>query len=88
MWKKHKQKMSLKQWARFYLLGMDEQERLDFFNRLDPDLVWRMAEGNPKQETEVDFSGIEGLEKATKKILDSLDEHSSGKGSHKKQVQE
>ena len=38
---------SLKTYAREYLEGMTEEERVEYLNSLNPDFVWRMAEGQP-----------------------------------------
>lgn len=48
---------SMKNWAKEYLENMTDDDRVAFLNRLSPDIVWRMAEGNPHQsnETTVDI---------------------------------
>ena len=43
---------TLKEFARAYLASLPEKERIAFLNSVDPDLVWRMAEGNPDQKNE------------------------------------
>ena len=45
-----KHRKSLKKYVREYLEGLDEKEKIEFLNSLDPNLVWRMAEGNPHTE--------------------------------------
>lgn len=49
---------SMKTWAKEYLESLPDEERIAFMATLPSDLVWRMAEGNPKQDTEskVDLS--------------------------------
>ena len=47
---------SMKTWAREYLETLPEEERLEFIGTLPTDLVWRMAEGNPKQDTSTDIT--------------------------------
>jgi hypothetical protein len=32
---------------------MSDEEKKEFLNHIDPEVVWKMAEGNPKQDTEV-----------------------------------
>lgn len=41
---------SLKEWVRERLLNMSEDERKEFIKGLSPDIIWRMAEGNPAQD--------------------------------------
>lgn len=48
---------SLKEWAREYFELLTEEERVAFFNKLDPALVWKMAEGNPANTTDVTSGG-------------------------------
>ena len=45
-----KKKNSMKEFARQFLLAMTDEEKIKFMNSLDPDIVWRMAEGNPAQD--------------------------------------
>lgn len=49
-------KDTLKDYARKYFKKMTEQERLDYLNNLDRELVWKMAEGNPRTE----MTGVDG----------------------------
>lgn len=44
---------TLKEWVRQRLLEMDDDERADFLKTVPREVIWRMAEGMPKQETEV-----------------------------------
>ena len=44
---------SLKEYSREYLASMTEAERLKYLNSLDPEIIWKMAEGNPKDVTEL-----------------------------------
>ena len=43
----------MKVFARKFLSAMTKEEKLEFMNSLDPDLVWRMSEGNPPQDVKV-----------------------------------
>ena len=52
---KGRPKNTLKEFAREYLKKMTVAERVKFLNSVDPDLVWRMAEGNP--DTKTKFGG-------------------------------
>src|SRR3990167_10040925 len=44
--------VSLKEYARKMLMELPDEEKLEFMRGLDKNEVWRMAEGNPKQDTE------------------------------------
>ena len=44
---------SLKEYSREYLSKMTEEERLAFLDGLPKVDIWKMAEGNPKQDTEI-----------------------------------
>lgn len=65
---------SLKTFAREYLESLDDDGKLEFMRGLDKDIVWKMAEGNPKDETTI---------KANVTISDMLDnlENDQEKGS-------
>lgn len=41
---------TMKEYAKEYLACMTEEERQDFLDGLDKDIIWRMAEGNPSQD--------------------------------------
>ncbi len=41
---------TLKEFARAYLASMSEAGRIEYLKRLDPELVWKMAEGNPAND--------------------------------------
>lgn len=38
---------SLKEFAREYLMSLDDEGKKEFLDALPTDLIWRMAEGNP-----------------------------------------
>lgn len=48
--------VSLKQYAKNMLLSMTDNERQEFMKGLPKDKIWEMAEGKPKQETELSGS--------------------------------
>jgi hypothetical protein len=50
---------SLKQFAREYLEMLPEDEKIEFLKVLPEELVFRMAEGNPKQDTDITSGGKE-----------------------------
>lgn len=39
---------TLKEFARAYLAGMTDEERIEFFEGMDKKTVWEMAEGKPE----------------------------------------
>lgn len=43
---------SLKTFAREFLESLPDDEKVEYLKGLDPDLVWKMAEGNPTNENE------------------------------------
>ena len=45
---------SMKQFAREYLMSLPDDDKKQFLNDLDPSIVWRMAEGNPANDINVD----------------------------------
>ena len=40
--------LSLKEWAKKYLAGLNEEERLDFLAGMNKETIWKQAEGNPQ----------------------------------------
>lgn len=44
---------TLKEFARDFLMSMSDDKKREFLNSLNKDVVWRMAEGNPHQTTDV-----------------------------------
>ena len=44
---------SLKESAKKYLATLTEEERIEYWAGMDKKTVWEMAEGKPKQDTEV-----------------------------------
>lgn len=50
---KAKGTISLKEYAKRYLQELDEEGKKEFMEGLDKDVIWKMAEGNPKQDTEI-----------------------------------
>lgn len=44
---------TMKEYARDYLLQMTDEERDEWLDGLPKELIWKMSEGNPKQDTEV-----------------------------------
>lgn len=44
---------TMKEWAREFLSNMSEEGRIEYLQKIDPDIVWKMAEGNPKNDLEL-----------------------------------
>ena len=49
---------TLKEWVRQRLLEMDDNDRAEFLKTVPREIVWKMAEGNPKDETTVKIKNI------------------------------
>lgn len=48
---------TFKEWVREFLYNMSDEARVAYLESLDPELVWKMAEGNPHQSQEIDLKG-------------------------------
>lgn|SRR3990167_2690872 len=48
---------TVKEWAKDFLMSLDDDDKLAFLQAIEPDAVWRMAEGNPHQTTDVTSGG-------------------------------
>ena len=48
---------SLKTWVREYFEQLPEEDKMDFLNRIDPEMAWKMAEGNPSTQTDITSGG-------------------------------
>jgi hypothetical protein len=44
---------TLKEFAREYLENLPDDEKIEYLASLPTEIVWKMAEGNPKQDTEI-----------------------------------
>lgn len=44
---------TLKEFAREYLMSLPDEEKIDYLASLPTEIVWKMAEGNPKQESDI-----------------------------------
>ncbi len=56
---------SLKEFARRYLAGLTDEERIEYFEGIDKKVIWEMAEGKPDAKTEskviVDVNNLKEL---------------------------
>ncbi len=50
-------KKTMKVFAREFLESMSEEDRIEYFSTLDPELVWKMAEGNPDNKSDITSGG-------------------------------
>jgi len=48
---------TLKEYAREFLMSMSDEDKKNFLNSLNPDVLWRMAEGNPHQTKDITSGG-------------------------------
>lgn len=48
---------SLKTYLREYFENLSDEEKAEFFKHIDPEMAWRMAEGNPANATDVTSKG-------------------------------
>ena len=44
---------TMKEFAREFLLAMTDEDKINFMNSLEPDVVWKMAEGTPPQDVNI-----------------------------------
>jgi hypothetical protein len=65
-------KDTLKAYARQKLSNMTPEEKEEFLKQITPEMIWKMAEGNPKQDTDVTTNG-ESLNKALVAFIDGKD---------------
>ena len=48
---------TMKEFAREFLMSMTDEKKLEFLNSLTKDIVWKMAEGQPHQTTDITSAG-------------------------------
>jgi Family of unknown function (DUF5681) len=48
---------TLKEFAREYLMSLPDDEKVDYLASLPTDIVWKMAEGNPANNTDLTTGG-------------------------------
>ena len=49
---------TLKEFAREYLMTLPDDEKIDYLASLPTEIVWKMAEGNPDNKTDVTSAGM------------------------------
>lgn len=48
---------TLKEFARKYLAGLTDEERIAYFEGIDKKTIWEMAEGKPETKTDITTGG-------------------------------
>jgi len=48
---------SLKTWVRKKMREMDDEQRVEFMKGLPKEIIWKMAEGNPDNKTDLTSDG-------------------------------
>lgn len=65
---------TLKEFAREYLAGLTDEERIDFFEGMNKKDIWEMAEGKPEATAKVSAT-VEhkiAVDPATESLLDEI----------------
>jgi hypothetical protein len=48
---------SMKEWSKIYLASLNDEQRLEFLEGMPKVDIWKLAEGNPKQDVETEVKG-------------------------------
>jgi len=48
---------SMKEWTKRYLATLSEEERIEYLEGMSKIDIWKMGEGNPKQDVEANVKG-------------------------------
>lgn len=48
---------TLKEFAREYLMSLPDDEKIEYLASLPTEIVWKMAEGNPENKTDITSAG-------------------------------
>ena len=67
---------TLKEYTREYFMNLSDEEKFEFLSSIPKEVIWKMAEGNPKQDNE---SNLNLTYNPIKEILDSVMKENSGK---------
>ncbi len=63
---------TLKEWAKLFLQELPDEQKLEFLKEIAPDTVWQMAEGRPKDTTDLNIEArleVDNLAKKVKELL-------------------
>lgn len=65
---------TLKEFAREYLQSLPDERKIEYLATLPEDIVWKMAEGNPQQDSDITSGGekIHTLSSEERAVLDKL----------------
>lgn len=72
--------VTMKEYARMWLESMTDEERDEFMNGLPKEVIWKMAEGNPKQDTDITSAG-KPIIALSPEIVEKNDLNTTGTGS-------
>lgn len=62
---------TLKEFARQYLESLPDEEKVEYLKTLPTEIVWQMAEGKPRQDTDITSKGERiVIGKEDKEIID------------------
>lgn len=76
---KKKGTKSMKTFAREYFNSMPEEDRVEFLNSLNPETVWKMAEGNPQNDITSGGEPITVNENKKEKADDLINQYLHGR---------
>lgn len=65
---------TLKEFAREYLESLPDDEKVDYLASLPTDIVWKMAEGNPENKTDITSKG-EQIKTTNPKLIKLAEEY-------------
>ena len=68
---------TLKEYWRERFKNMTDEEKVEFTKRVGNEMIWKMAEGNPAQESDI-TSGGEKITPILVKFLDGKDNSNTG----------
>jgi hypothetical protein len=68
---------TLKEFARKYLAGLTDEERIEFFEGIDKKVIWEMAEGKPETKSDITTNG-ESINPVLIKFIDANNRDTSG----------
>lgn len=71
---------TLKEFAREMLMTMDDEEKREYMSTLPREIVWKMAEGNPANATDLTSGGMPILSEEQKQKANEAIKHLVGTG--------
>ena len=64
---------TLKEFAREYLETLPDEEKVDYLASLPTEIVWKMAEGNPENKTDITSKGEKIGNSVSEEVLSEAD---------------